>query len=74
MSQILIIDLADVMLMQNWSHVKTVVEKLNKIPSKQHGTDIMRIRPWYLDGQAHFYRQTIILSSHINPVGLADST
>ncbi|XP_073152181.1 protein NUCLEOLAR FACTOR 1 isoform X2 [Henckelia pumila] len=65
--EILIIDHADVMLMQNWSHVKTVVEQVNKIPSKQHGTDIMRIRPWYLDGQAHFYRQTIILSSHINP-------
>lgn len=65
--EILIIDHADVMLMQNWSHVKTVVEQLNQLPSKQRGTDIMRIRPWYLDGQARFYRQTIILSSHINP-------
>ncbi|PIN11545.1 hypothetical protein CDL12_15848 [Handroanthus impetiginosus] len=65
--EILIIDHADVMLMQNWSHVNTVVEQLNRLPSKQHGTDIMRIRPWYLDGQARFYRQTIILSSHINP-------
>nr|GEY15294.1 U3 small nucleolar RNA-associated protein 25 [Tanacetum cinerariifolium]GEZ18186.1 U3 small nucleolar RNA-associated protein 25 [Tanacetum cinerariifolium] len=52
----------------NWSHVNTVVEQLNRIPSKQHGTDIMRIRPWYLDGQARFYRQTIILGSHVNPV------
>lgn len=65
--EILIIDHADVMIMQNWSHVKTVVEHLNQIPSKQHGTDIMRIRPWYLDGQARFYRQTIILGSHVNP-------
>ncbi|KAL6585611.1 hypothetical protein OROMI_002255 [Orobanche minor] len=65
--EILIIDHADVMLMQNWSHVNTVVEHLNKLPSKQHGTDIMRIRPWYLDGQARFYRQTIVLGSHINP-------
>ncbi|GER50558.1 U3 small nucleolar RNA-associated protein 25 [Striga asiatica] len=65
--EILIIDHADVMLMQNWSHVNTVVEQLNKLPSKQHGTDIMRIRPWYLDEQARFYRQTIILSSHVNP-------
>ncbi|KAI3741880.1 hypothetical protein L1987_59558 [Smallanthus sonchifolius] len=53
--------------MQNWSHVNTVVEQLNHIPSKLHGTDIMRIRPWYLDGQARFYRQTIILGSHLNP-------
>ncbi|KAL6542874.1 hypothetical protein OROHE_010394 [Orobanche hederae] len=65
--EILIIDHADVMLMQNWYHVNTVVEHLNKLPSKQHGTDIMRIRPWYLDGQARFYRQTIVLGSHINP-------
>ncbi|KAH6798937.1 U3 small nucleolar RNA-associated protein [Perilla frutescens var. frutescens] len=65
--EILIIDHADVMLMQNWSHVNTVVEQMNRLPSKQHGTDVMRIRPWYLDGQAHFYRQTVILGSHTNP-------
>ncbi|KAL3625165.1 hypothetical protein CASFOL_030619 [Castilleja foliolosa] len=65
--EILIIDHADVMLMQNFSHVNTVVEQLNKLPSKQHGTDIMRIRPWYLDEQARFYRQSIILGSHLHP-------
>ncbi|XAR60244.1 hypothetical protein NMG60_11033522 [Bertholletia excelsa] len=65
--EVLIIDHADVIAMQNWSHVNTVVEQLNHIPSKQHGTDIMRIRQWYLDGLAHFYRQTIILSSYLNP-------
>lgn len=65
--EVLIIDHADVILMQNWSHVNTVVEHLNRMPSKGHGTDIMRIRPWYLDGQAQFYRQTIILGSHLNP-------
>ncbi|XP_055822545.1 protein NUCLEOLAR FACTOR 1 isoform X1 [Solanum dulcamara] len=65
--EVLIVDHADVILMQNWSHVNTIVEQLNRIPSEQHGTDIMRIRQWYLDGQASFYRQSIILSSHINP-------
>ncbi|KAK9068656.1 hypothetical protein SSX86_012771 [Deinandra increscens subsp. villosa] len=65
--EVLIIDHADVLTMQNWSHVNTVVEQLNHIPSKQHGTDIMRIRPWYLDGQARFYRQTIVLGSYLNP-------
>ncbi|KAL8509561.1 hypothetical protein ACS0TY_016687 [Phlomoides rotata] len=65
--EILIIDHADVMLMQNWSHVNTVVQQLNGLPSKQHGADIMRIRSWYLDGQARFYRQTILLGSHTNP-------
>ncbi|KAL3513649.1 hypothetical protein ACH5RR_026366 [Cinchona calisaya] len=65
--EVLIIDHADVILLQNWSHVNTVVEQLNRLPVKQHGTDIMRIRPWYLDGQAQFYRQTILLGSHLNP-------
>ncbi|KAL2897817.1 Digestive organ expansion factor-like protein [Bienertia sinuspersici] len=62
-----IVDHADVISMQNWSHVNTVVEHLNLLPSKQHGGDIMRIRRWYLDEQARFYRQTIILSSYLNP-------
>ncbi|KAL2923705.1 Digestive organ expansion factor-like protein, partial [Bienertia sinuspersici] len=65
--EILIVDHADVISMQNWSHVNTVVEHLNLLPSKQHGGDIMRIRRWYLDEQARFYRQTIILSSYLNP-------
>ncbi|KAG9449276.1 hypothetical protein H6P81_009241 [Aristolochia fimbriata] len=65
--EILIIDHADVLGMQNWSHLDTVVEQLNRIPSKQHGTDIMRIRRWYLDGHAQFYRQTILLGFFLNP-------
>ncbi|MFS7918496.1 putative digestive organ expansion factor, predicted [Helianthus anomalus] len=65
--EVLIIDHADVILMQNWDHVPPVIEQLNRIPSKQHGTDIMRIRPWYLDGQARFYRQSIVLASHVHP-------
>ncbi|XP_021758157.1 U3 small nucleolar RNA-associated protein 25-like [Chenopodium quinoa] len=65
--EILVVDHADVISMQNWSHVNTVVEHLNLLPSKQHGGDIMRIRQWYLDAHAQFYRQTIILSSYLNP-------
>ncbi|XP_004296470.1 PREDICTED: digestive organ expansion factor homolog [Fragaria vesca subsp. vesca] len=65
--EVLIIDHADVITMQNWDFLKSVVEQLNRQPSKQHGTDIMRIRPWYLDGHASFYRQTILLSYYSNP-------
>ncbi|XP_057976026.1 protein NUCLEOLAR FACTOR 1-like [Malania oleifera] len=42
--EVLIIDHADVIAMQNWSHVITAVEQLNRLPSKQHGTNVMRIR------------------------------
>ncbi|CAH9091512.1 unnamed protein product [Cuscuta epithymum] len=64
--EVLIIDHADIILMQNWTYLIDVVEKLNRMPSQQHGTDIMRIRQWYLDGQAPFYRQTMVFSSHSN--------
>ncbi|PPD90714.1 hypothetical protein GOBAR_DD12331 [Gossypium barbadense] len=64
---VVIIDHADVISLQNWSFLTSVVERLNHIPSKQHGTNVMRIRPWYLDGFARFYRQTIILGYYLNP-------
>ncbi|XP_021816013.1 U3 small nucleolar RNA-associated protein 25 isoform X1 [Prunus avium] len=65
--EVLIVDHADVITMQNWNFLKSVVEQLNHIPSKQHGTDVMRIRQWYLDGYASFYRQTILLSYYSTP-------
>ncbi|ONK64654.1 uncharacterized protein A4U43_C07F28440 [Asparagus officinalis] len=65
--ELLIIDHADVIAMQNWSHLNTVVEQLNHMPSKQHQTDVMRIRQWYLNGHARFYRQTILLGAFLNP-------
>ncbi|EFJ22635.1 hypothetical protein SELMODRAFT_104941, partial [Selaginella moellendorffii] len=62
--EILVIDFADVIMMQNWSHVVSLFDHINKMPSKQHDTDIMRIREWYLDGHARYFRQTIFLSSY----------
>ncbi|KAJ4879423.1 hypothetical protein Rs2_36477 [Raphanus sativus] len=65
--EVLVIDHADIISMQNWSFLTTVVDHINRLPSKQHGTNVMRIRPLYLDGQARFYRQSIILSSYLTP-------
>ncbi|PKA55224.1 hypothetical protein AXF42_Ash003861 [Apostasia shenzhenica] len=65
--ELLIIDHADVITMQNWSHLNTVVELLNRMPSKQHETDVMRIKKWYLEGRARFYRQTILLGYSFTP-------
>ncbi|KMZ69897.1 U3 small nucleolar RNA-associated protein 25 [Zostera marina] len=64
--ELLIIDHADIITMQNWSHLNSVLEKMNEIPSEQHISDVMRIRPWYLDGHVRFYRQTILLGSFQN--------
>ncbi|KAF6161386.1 hypothetical protein GIB67_009265 [Kingdonia uniflora] len=52
---------------RNWGYLDKVVKHLNQIPRRQHGTNIMRIRKWYLNGHAPFYRQTIILGSLLNP-------
>jgi Utp25, U3 small nucleolar RNA-associated SSU processome protein 25 len=40
-----------------------VFEALNRLPSSQHGCDIMRVREACLAGHAHCYRQTLLLSS-----------
>lgn len=65
--EIVVVDRADVILMQNWKHLQTVMESLNQIPSDQRNIDIMRLREWYLTGHAQHYRQTIMLSSFISP-------
>jgi U3 small nucleolar RNA-associated protein 25 len=61
--QVVVVDYADVIYMQNWQNLVIVFEHLNQLPTKQHGSDLMRTREWYLNGWAKFYRQTIILSS-----------
>ncbi|CAH8306800.1 unnamed protein product [Eruca vesicaria subsp. sativa] len=54
-------------MIQNWTHVQTVVTILNEKSSAHHNTDINRVRPMYRDGYARFYRQSIILSSYLTP-------
>ncbi|KAM0841157.1 hypothetical protein ACQ4PT_059201 [Festuca glaucescens] len=65
--EIVVVDHADVISMQNWSHLHSVLEQLNQLPSKEHVANVMRIRPWYLDQRERYYRQTIILSSYLTP-------
>lgn len=60
----LVVDFADVLMMQNWEHVLTIVSHVNEIPASNHDTDIMRIREWYLAGNAKRYRQNVVLSSY----------
>lgn len=61
--QLVIIDQADVMSMQNWEHLQIVMEHLNRIPTAAHECDFTRVMKSFLDGKAAEGRQTVMISA-----------
>ncbi|XP_018550671.1 U3 small nucleolar RNA-associated protein 25 homolog isoform X1 [Lates calcarifer] len=65
--ELLVVDQADVFLMQNWEHVLHVMKNINLQPLDSHGVDFSRVRMWNLNNWARHYRQTLVFSSIQEP-------
>jgi len=53
--------------MQNWDHMATIMDRLNKQPKKTTGIDFARVRNYLLLAQAPVWRQTIMVSRFSDP-------
>ena len=58
----LVLDDADVMLMQNWEHVQFAMDHMNQIPKDSSRTDFSRVKSAFLEGKAASLRQTVALA------------
>eukprot|EP00181_Compsopogon_caeruleus_P001195 CAMPEP_0184686480 /NCGR_PEP_ID=MMETSP0312-20130426/22655_1 /TAXON_ID=31354 /ORGANISM="Compsopogon coeruleus, Strain SAG 36.94" /LENGTH=736 /DNA_ID=CAMNT_0027141619 /DNA_START=183 /DNA_END=2393 /DNA_ORIENTATION=- len=57
---------AESLIMQNWEHLKEVMDRLNKVPHQLRDTDISRVSRIHIEGKAGCVRQTVLLSNQRN--------
>jgi U3 small nucleolar RNA-associated protein 25 len=64
---ICIVARSDVLAMQNWDHVNSVLECLNRQPRDTSNIDFSRVRNYFLEGQGENWRQLIMVSKFADP-------
>lgn len=65
--ELVILDQADVYMMQNWEHVLHLLDHTNLQPRESHGANFSRVRMWCINGWSKFYRQTLLFSDFVIP-------
>lgn len=65
--ELVVVDQADAMYMQNWEHVQNIFNKLNVTPREAHGCDFSRLKPWITEEKSAYFRQSVILSQYLSP-------
>lgn len=65
--EVLIVDNANAIELQNWDHMLTVLKHTNQIPTAMHDTDFGRVRMWSINDQAHLFRQTLVFTEYNTP-------
>lgn len=65
--EVMVVDNANAIELQNWDHILTVLKYVNKIPSDFHDTDFGRVRMWSINEQAQFFRQTLVFTEYNTP-------
>ena len=68
---ICIVARSDVLAMQNWDHVNSVLEYLNQQPKNTANIDFSRVRNYFLEGQGENWRQLIVVSMFSDPYVLS---
>jgi U3 small nucleolar RNA-associated protein 25 len=65
--EVLVLDAAEVLLQQNWGHVRDIMALLNATPRSTAHVDFSRVRELHLEGRAAEVRQTLCFSGYMAP-------
>lgn len=66
--EILVIDQANILYMQNWQHMEEILQIMNKTPKYKDMTNSLdEIREHHFENLSKFYRQSIVSTQHNFP-------